>query len=1019
MFLISSAIFFWVGGIVPASSILCLVESSVPNVCIAGMTNRFVVFDGKTGRILPSGFHVSGPVTALAVDRNRRMLAVASGRPAEKNTVDIYELSEKGLPSRHLLQLNGPSDQLYSLAFQPVHDGLLSGAGYGRIIYFWDLKSSKEVLSLRQHSDAIRKLDWHPNRPFLASCSCDRTVKIWEIPSGHCFHSFNESTDWLHSVQWLKDGNGIMACGSDRILRVWDFLIGSNALRKSRFAHDAPVIDLCELDDSFLSLGEDGFVKKWSSRDLQTQTKIKISSTPLSCFCLSKEKHHAWIAGFDGNVHYLNLRQFSIEAVHSLESSPRIDSVQPSMLHRGSRSRVRIKGYDLGAAEWNNASLDGGGVKFIGSIDHGNTVEIDVEFPANTVPGFKRLRIPLRSKGHLETAINLILEEQGFDPKGFKSATVRGQISNAGNVDRHIVSFSKGQTLGILLEQEQGSNLDCRFSIRKPNGKLLVHGKQLFPFQVVESGKYEVEVYDREFRIGSVKYWLHVGNFPVSSGVSPTHVQSGQIPKFRLLGVNLGEMTEIELPVPTDIPTGNRLDLPAHWQRIPGARGPFLDSLPQKTDPASIHVPPFGASGFLGSTKSKEKWNFKGSKREKLVVEVMASRLGTTLDSFLEIRDSNDLPLIQTVLQPVDQTSVAFRNHDPKTPGIRLEKWGGFSPNDFLYAGGDLLRIRTLPRNPDDDCQFFASGGKRLAWFGTTPTQHPIGQTLLKVIPRKPGEPFDNSGWAPISLPWANDDGDPEIGTDSKLIFEPPSDGVYKAVVSNASGPLELDSPYHLTVRPSSEDFLVSLRSKQSNIASGGSAEIHLEIKRIDGWEGGVQAETQGLDGQWLGSKGYASGTDNNLLLTVSALGTNKLQPPDNATIKISGNIGNRLSVRELSFPKIIWVDKGDVSVLPKVTELKLSPGGKAKVPLVIERFNGFEGRVPLEIRGLPQGVRVLDVGLNGILVPPGQNSRVLEIEADTWVSPVSVPLVISCRREGKPEYIGPGVKLHVIRNDR
>ena len=34
-----------------------------------------------------------------------------------------------------------------------------------------------------------------------------------------------------------------------------------------------------------------------------------------------------------------------------------------------------------------------------------------------------------------------------------------------------------------------------------------------------------------------------------------------------------------------------------------------------------------------------------------------------------------------------------------------------------------------------------------------------------------------------------------------------------------------------------------------------------------------------------------------------------------------------------------------------------------------VERRNGFTGRIPLEVRGLPHGVRVLDIGLNGILI--------------------------------------------------
>ena len=39
------------------------------------------------------------------------------------------------------------------------------------------------------------------------------------------------------------------------------------------------------------------------------------------------------------------------------------------------------------------------------------------------------------------------------------------------------------------------------------------------------------------------------------------------------------------------------------------------------------------------------------------------------------------------------------------------------------------------------------------------------------------------------------------------------------------------------------------------------------------------------------------------------------------------------------------------------------------RLTVKVERRNGFKGRIPLDVQGLPHGVRVLDVGLNGILV--------------------------------------------------
>ena len=48
---------------------------------------------------------------------------------------------------------------------------------------------------------------------------------------------------------------------------------------------------------------------------------------------------------------------------------------------------------------------------------------------------------------------------------------------------------------------------------------------------------------------------------------------------------------------------------------------------------------------------------------------------------------------------------------------------------------------------------------------------------------------------------------------------------------------------------------------------------------------------------------------------------------------------------------------------------MTVRPGGEVRLTVKVERRNGFKGRIPLEVRGLPHGVRVLDIGLNGILI--------------------------------------------------
>jgi hypothetical protein len=106
--------------------------------------------------------------------------------------------------------------------------------------------------------------------------------------------------------------------------------------------------------------------------------------------------------------------------------------------------------------------------------------------------------------------------------------------------------------------------------------------------------------------------------------------------------------------------------------------------------------------------------------------------------------------------------------------------------------------------------------------------------------------------------------------------------------------------------------------------------------------------------------------------------------------------------VREVTggVPKI--VEPGDLVTTTEQEEVTLEPGSRVRLTAKIERRNGFKGRVPLEVRGLPHGVRVLDIGLNGILITENESSRSFVIYAEPWVKPTTHPFVVLAKSERK-----------------
>jgi hypothetical protein len=76
--------------------------------------------------------------------------------------------------------------------------------------------------------------------------------------------------------------------------------------------------------------------------------------------------------------------------------------------------------------------------------------------------------------------------------------------------------------------------------------------------------------------------------------------------------------------------------------------------------------------------------------------------------------------------------------------------------------------------------------------------------------------------------------------------------------------------------------------------------------------------------------------------------------------------------------------------------EVSIEPGGKAEITVSIARQGDFRGRVPVEVRNLPPRVRVLDVGLNGVLLNEDESRRSFTIEALPNAEPVDQLIYVS-----------------------
>ncbi len=599
-------------------------------------------------------------------------------------------------------------------------------------------------------------------------------------------------------------------------------------------------------------------------------------------------------------------------------------------------------------------------------------------------------------------------------------ATIVGTIARAGEMDWYRFTAIAGQEIGVRVTKFNSSKLEPTLVLADGEGRILAESENSFlGYQLADGGTFALGIRDRDYRgEATMTYRLHVGDLPVVTGVFPAGIQRGTEADIHVEGVNLGNGRTVHIRAPAEASPGSNLPVPVMTPQGPALGSPSLvvGEFAETTGGGVIPVPGT-ANGRVGADGASEIWRFSAKKGQPLLLEVHARRLGSPLDSTLEILGSDGKLLPRVTLRCVSKTFVAFRDHDATTTGIRIETWPDLAVNDYLMLGTELVRIRALPRNPDDDCQFFGESGQRLGYLGTTPTYHSQGEPLYKVAMHPPGTSFPPNGLPVVTLFYRNDDGGPGYGKDSFLTFDPPADGEYGIRVGDARGQGGPRFTYRLTVRPPRPDFDVSWNPISPAIPKGLAKTINVVARRIDGFDGPISVRLENLP-PGFSAPGTAILSGESTTSFAIQAAADAVMPAGGSPMKLvaEATIDGKIIKHEVSGGLPRLEDPGDLITTTEQDAVMMRPGGQAPLTVKIERRNGHAGRVPLEVRGLPHGVRVLDVGLNGILITEREASRNIVFYAEPWVMPMEHPIVILARSERKgTEHTAKSVLLRIV----
>jgi WD40 repeat protein len=827
----------------------------------------------------------------------------------------------------------------------------LASAGYDAKVLVLDRQSIvAKTQELKEHSDAVYGLAFSPDGTLLASVSADRAMKVFDVEKGKLLYTLGHANDWLYAVAWSPDGKYLVSGGVDKSIRVYEALT-PNPSPKGR--------------------GE------WMGGAKLRQSVFAHEGAVLK-LVFTSDSRTLYSVGEDRVV-----KAWDIEKM------------------------VERKVYDKQPETVLCLALREDAGQFIVGRYDGIVQLIDMK-TGKVAHEFGNEKKPAKPRDERSDSRGQQPEKPPPSSWGVKT----GVLDRAGAVHAYRLDAKKGEQLGMQITTEGKSKFEPMLTLTDASGRVIAESSDgLLGITFPENGNYALSVRDREYRGGAdFKYQLKCGQVPIVTAVFPMGLQRGTKGDMQLDGVFLPKNV-LSMTIPTDAKIGQMIPLTI-GNSVLGKAQIIAGEFPEVTQVGKMPVPGT-ANGRLLRDNQKDLWAFTARKGQRLIVEVNARRLGSRLDSIIEILDKDDQPVPRAVLRSQAKTQVTFRDHDSAQGNIRIEAWSELATNDYLYVGNELMRIKELPTHPDADCNFFATEGRRLTYLDTTPTHHANNTPMYKVSLHPPGTKFPANGYPVFTLYYKNDDGGPGYGRDSRIVFDPPADGEYKVRIADARGMGGVNFGYRLTVREPRESFILRA-TKAPAVSTGGAIPITITAERIDGFDGPIKVSVKNLPaGFHMPATTIEAGTYS----TTVALYAEANARLADKSVTFEGSTSATgmpfVFIGTLDLPKLIA--PGDIVTTTAESAVSFVPGEQTKLTVMIERRNGFKGRVPLEVKGLPHGVRVLDIGLNGILVNENETTRTIVIYAEPWVQAAERPFVVLARREGKnTEHAAKSVLLKV-----